>query len=92
MPGGALSPDGKRWIETKPRFLFKVTALSKVFRTKYLSGLKATYEAGQLRFAGGTAELAAPPRFKRWLEPLWQQDWWSMTSDRLRGLSSSSTI
>ena len=47
---GALSPDRERWL-TPPRrgFLFPKTALSKVFRGKYLESLTAAHRCGELR-------------------------------------------
>ena len=50
---GALSPDGQRWL-TPPRrgFLFPTTALSKVFRGKYLDLLTAAHRCGELRMPG----------------------------------------
>src|SRR6185295_14433846 len=32
VPGGGLSPDGKRWIAAKPNFLLPVLVLSRLFR------------------------------------------------------------
>jgi hypothetical protein len=48
VPGGALAPDGRRWISAKPDFLFPVKALSKVFRGKFLAGLAAAVKQGTL--------------------------------------------
>lgn len=41
VTGGALAPDGSRWIPAKAGFLFPVRALAKVFRGKYLAALAA---------------------------------------------------
>jgi len=38
--GGALTRDGARWRSAKRGFLFPVRALSRVFRGKYLDGLR----------------------------------------------------
>ena len=50
---GALSPDRERWL-TPPRrgFLFPTTALSKVFRGKYLDLLSDAHRTGELRMPG----------------------------------------
>ena len=47
---GALSPDRKQWL-TPPRrgFLFPTTALSKVFRGKYVDFLSSAHRNGELR-------------------------------------------
>ena len=75
VTGGALARDGSRWIPAPPRFLFPVRALATVFRGKYLAALRHAFAAGQLRFAGSTASLAAPAAFAAWLAHLRQQAW-----------------
>ena len=53
VTGGALAPDGDRWIPTKRRdFLFPVKALSRVFRGKYLTALQEAYTQDRLHCAG----------------------------------------
>ena len=50
---GALSPDRERWLTPVRRgFLFPTTALSKVFRGKYLDFLTAARRRGELRMPG----------------------------------------
>ena len=50
---GALSPDRERWLTPPQRgFLFPTTALSKVFRGKYLDLLTEAHRAGELRMPG----------------------------------------
>jgi hypothetical protein len=76
VTGGALAPDGSRWIPTKRRdFLFPVHALSRVFRGKYLTALRDTYAQGRLQCAGSPAPLRDARAFQRFLAPLWQQPW-----------------
>jgi hypothetical protein len=40
VTSGALSPDGRRWTPAPAGFLFPVRALAKVFRAKFLDGLR----------------------------------------------------
>jgi hypothetical protein len=75
VPGGALAPDGARWIAAPPGFLFPVRALARVFRGKYLQALHRAFTTGQLRFAGSLAALAEPETFATWLQDLRQHDW-----------------
>jgi hypothetical protein len=76
VTGGALAPEGDRWIPTKRRdFLFPVKALSRVFRGKYLTALQSAYAQDHLQFAGATAPLGDARTFQRFLTPLWQQPW-----------------
>ena len=48
VTGGALAPDGSRWIPARRRFLFPVRALSKVFRGKSLAALHDARALGSL--------------------------------------------
>jgi hypothetical protein len=75
VTGGALAPDRVRWIDGRASFLFPVRALSTVFRAKYLDGLRRAFDAGQLTFAGGTADLADRRAFTGFLGRLRTVDW-----------------
>jgi hypothetical protein len=76
VTGGALAPDGDRWLPTKRRdFLFPVKALSRVFRGKYLTALQDAYTQDRLHCAGSTASLEDARTFRRFLAPLWQLPW-----------------
>lgn len=75
VTGGALSPDGERWIAATPGFLFPVHALSAVFRGKYLEALSQAYNGGELRFAGSTAQLTGTEAFRGFLAQLRAHDW-----------------
>ncbi len=75
VTGGALAPDGTRWIHGHPTFLFPVTALATVFRAKYLAGLRRAFADGALRFTAGTASLADAPCFAAFLTQLRTTAW-----------------
>ena len=49
VPGGGLSPDRTRWMGSRPNFFLPVRVLSRVFRGKFLAGLRAAYTEGRLR-------------------------------------------
>ena len=49
VTGGALAPDGQRWLSARHRFLFPTKALSSVFRGKYLDFLAQAHHSGELR-------------------------------------------
>jgi len=74
-PGGGLSADRSRWIRSKPNFLLPVRVLSKVFRGKFLDGLRRAHAKGELRFGGSTSRLADPAEFERWVWGLRKTDW-----------------
>ena len=75
VPGGGISADGSRWIGSSEDFLLPVPVLSRMFRGKMLSMLKAAHDAGRLQFFGDHAHLADKAAFKAWLEPLYQTKW-----------------
>jgi hypothetical protein len=74
IAAGALAPDG-RWITSRRGFLFPVTALSPVFRGKFLSGLKRLFHAGTFTLAGSSAELADPCAQRRLVHALYDTAW-----------------
>ena len=55
IPAGALSFDQRRWIAARKNFLFPVTALSIVFRGKFLDLLKEASEQGKPKSLAQTA-------------------------------------
>ena len=75
VTGGGLSPDGRRWIAARRGYLLPVKVLGRLFRGKFLAGVKEAYQAGQLTFGGSVATLADPQVFRRWLDALYRQDW-----------------
>jgi hypothetical protein len=58
VPGGGLSPDGTRWVASPTNFFLPVRVLSRVFRGKFLAGLRSAFAKGQLRFAADQFEQA----------------------------------
>jgi len=75
VTGGALSPDGSRWISARRGFLFPVRALSRVFRGKFLDGLRGAFDAGRLHLPPDTAAVGDKSAFARLLAQLREPDW-----------------
>jgi len=75
IPAGGLSPDRSRWIRSRDRFFLPVKVLSRVFRGKFLAGLKHLYRSKKLDCAGPSATLADPQQFAQLLRRLHLQDW-----------------
>jgi hypothetical protein len=73
VTGGGLSPDGTRWVSGRKGYFLPVKVLSKLFRGKFLAGLKAAQAADQLEFKGSVSKLANPLRFRQFLEGLYRQ-------------------
>jgi Putative transposase len=61
----------------RPRYPFflPVKVLSRVFRGKFLAGLKRLYRRGKLNCSGPAAALAAPQQFAQLLRRLHRHDW-----------------
>src|SRR6266545_4816520 len=64
VPAGALSLDHSRWIGARPNFLFPVTALSRVFRGKFLDLLKHNIDRGKIPAANNEIKAS---RQKSWV-------------------------
>ena len=74
VAAGALGADGQ-WISSRRGFLFPVTALSQVFRGKFIDTLARAFDSGQIRFEGSTLTLAQPAGRARFLATLYRQSW-----------------
>jgi hypothetical protein len=75
IPAGGLSPDHTRWIHPRYPFLVPVKVLSRVFRGKFVAGLKKCFCQGELIFAGSLQPLSDPKAFASFLRTLFPQDW-----------------
>ena len=75
VTGGGLSPDGARWIATRPGFLLPVRVLGALFRGKFLARLVRLYDDGALRLAGPASALADRARFARLRDKLYRTRW-----------------
>jgi len=75
VPGGGLTPDGRRWISTRRRFLLPVQVLSALFRRLFLEALPQADADGKLQLFGELQPLADPTRLADFLAPLKKKDW-----------------
>ena len=75
VPGGGLSPDHLRWISSPNHFFLPVTVLSKVFRGKFVAGLRRAFRQHKLVFFGVCRPLAHEKAFCAFLRTLFRQDW-----------------
>jgi len=75
VPGGGLSPDGKRWIACRKGFFLPVRVLSRLFRRLFLDKLTAAHARGRLSFFGDLAKLADREAFAAHLATLRRAEW-----------------
>lgn len=75
VPAGGLSPDHERWVHPRYPFFFPVKVLSRVFRGKFVAGLKQAFQKGDLCLPGALQPLHRPEAFHSFLRTLFRQDW-----------------
>jgi len=75
VPGGGFSPDHRRWIRPRYPFFLPVKVLSRVFRGKFIAGLKRLHRRKKLQCAGPSAALADRQQFAKLLRRLHRHDW-----------------
>ncbi len=73
VTGGALSPDGQRFVRAKAGYLFPVKALSQVFRAKYCEYLHRAYKRAEL--VGAVAMLETEESFAGYVRELRAKAW-----------------
>ena len=80
VTGGGLSCDASgqldvnpKWVKCRKGFFLPVRVLSRVFRSKYLDGLKHAHK--KLRFYGKLTSLANAAAFHAFLSPLYKKEW-----------------
>jgi len=75
IPAGGLSSDHTRWIHPRYPFFLPVKVLSRVFRGKFVAGLRRLYRQKKLRFYGAMKTVEEPKRFAAFLRTVFRQDW-----------------
>jgi len=75
IPAGGLSPQATQWIHPRYPFFLPVAVLSRVFRGKFVAGLKRRFRQRQLTFAGTLKPLENEQAFRSFLRPLFRQNW-----------------
>jgi hypothetical protein len=73
IAAGALAGDGSQWIAGGRQFLFPVRALSKMFRGKFLAGLRQLLHSQTLDLPAGFVDHET--RLRQWLRRLARKSW-----------------
>jgi hypothetical protein len=63
------------WRPCRPGFFLPVRVLSRLFRGKYLAGLRRLKDSGELTLPQSLTTLASPDAFSNWLAALYQREW-----------------
>ena len=75
IAAGGLAPDHSSWISARRSFFLPIGVLSRVFRGKFVAGLRNAFHRGELQFHGSLLPLAEPRAFAAWLRVLFRHDW-----------------
>ena len=75
IPGGGLSPDHSLWIRPQYAFFLPVKVLGKVFRGKFIEGLRLAFRGRRLTLAGQIQHLSESKNFNALLRKLFLEDW-----------------
>jgi hypothetical protein len=75
LAAGGLALDHSSWISARRSFFLPIGVLSRVFRGKFVAGLRNAFHRGELKFHGNLLPLAQPHTFSAWLRILFRHDW-----------------
>jgi hypothetical protein len=75
IAAGGLTPDHASWIPARRSFFLPIGVLNRVFRGKFVAGLRNAFHQGELQFHGSLLHLAEPRAFAAWLRVLFRHDW-----------------
>lgn len=85
--GGGLN-DGKSWHEKGGGFFLPVRAASKLFRGKFLDGLKQLREAGKLQFYGEASQYQNYYEWKELMDSCYKKEWVPYFKESFAGAQS----
>src|SRR5439155_5990878 len=75
LAAGGLAPSHSPWISSRRSFFLPVKVLSRVFRGKFVAGLRSAFREGTLQFHGHLLPLAETRAFASWLRLLFRHHW-----------------
>jgi hypothetical protein len=75
VTGGGLALDEGRWIVGRDDYFLPVPILRRVFRGKFLAGLRAAFKRGKLRFPGDLAPPERSDQFNALLSKVVRTEW-----------------
>jgi hypothetical protein len=75
IPSGGISADHRQWVHPRYSFFLPVGVLSRVFRGKFVAGLKRAFHEGELVFPKDMKGSGEPKAFHAFLRTLFRKDW-----------------
>lgn len=75
VPAGGLSPDHTGWVHSRGSFFLPVKVLSRVFRGKFVAGLKRLFRQKKLTLAGVLTPWQQEAAFHSFLRTLYRHHW-----------------
>jgi hypothetical protein len=76
VPAGGFSADDHRWIHPRyAGFFLPVKVLSRVFRGKFVAGLRRAYTRGDLDLGGAATTLRDASTWHAFVDALFRTDW-----------------
>jgi hypothetical protein len=70
-----MTVDHSSWVSARSGFFLPVRILSRVFRGKFVAGLKRSWRKGEIGFHGNLRHLSDSRRFHSFLRQLFRKDW-----------------
>ncbi len=75
IPSGGLASDHVRWVRPRYPFFLPVLVLGKVFRGKFVGGLRSAWQQGRLCLPGELQSLRHEKTFRAFLRSLHRERW-----------------
>jgi hypothetical protein len=75
VPAGGFAPGRNHWVSARTDFFLPISVLRKVFRGKFVAGLKRLRQRGKLCRSGPAALFADPKQFAKLLRRLHLRRW-----------------
>ena len=85
VPTGGLAFDESSWIRPRDGFFLPVKVLNKVFRGKFVAGLRRAFGSGKLSFHGELKALSNHRLFRAFVRSLYRTDWVVYSKKPFRG-------
>jgi hypothetical protein len=85
VPTGGLAFDESSWIRSRDGFFLPVKVLSKVFRGKFVAGLRRAFGSAKLSFYGDVKALSNLRLFRAFIRSLYRTDWIVYSKKPFRG-------